>query len=73
MRIAAVAECVAEPIRNPVDGQEHHARIVLPNGFEYVEAEMANAVRIFAQGGGELDFQYHDTYAQLNAFDWTNG
>jgi hypothetical protein len=73
VRIADVAECVAEPIRNPVDGQEHHARIVLPNGFEYLEAEMANAVRLFAQAGGELEFQYPDTYAQLNSFYWTNG
>lgn len=71
-RIAGVAEFTAEPIKNSVDGSEHRARIVLPTGFEYHEAEMGNATRMSAKAGGELDFEYRDTYAQLNTFDWTN-
>ena len=72
VRITGLAEFVTGPIKNPVDGSEHRARIVLPNGFEYKEAEMGNAVSMSAKGGGDLSFEYHDTYAQLNAFDWTN-
>jgi hypothetical protein len=45
---------------------------VLPNGFEYTEAEMGNALRMSATAGGPLDFRCENTYAQLNRFDWTN-
>src|SRR5882724_7178739 len=73
LRIADVAEFTTGPITNPVDGSEHRARIALPNGFEYKEAEMGNTVALTARGGGALDFQFQNTYAQLNTFDWTNG
>jgi len=72
LRIDGLAEFATDAIKNPVDGSEHRAKIVLPNGFEYKEAEMGNALRSSAKGGGVLDFQYADSYAQLNAFDWTN-
>jgi hypothetical protein len=72
IHIPGVAECAAEPIKNPVSGEEHRAKIVLPNGFEYTEAEMGNAVRISSTAGGPLDFHYENTYAQLNRFDWAN-
>ena len=42
VRVPAVFELVAEPIRNPMSGAEHRARIDLPNGFEYRRAEMAS-------------------------------
>lgn len=32
-----------EPIRNPVTGHEHRARIDLPDGFEYMLAEVGSA------------------------------
>jgi hypothetical protein len=72
LRVAGIAEFATDAIKNPLDGSEHRVRIVLPNGFEYKEAEMGNATKMSARGGGELDFEYKDTYAQLNAFDWTN-
>lgn len=72
LRISGIAEGRTEPIRNPVSGEEHRARIVLPNGFEYTEAEMGNAVRMTARAGGPLDFEYENVYAQLNRFEWRN-
>jgi hypothetical protein len=72
LKIEGIAEYATEPIKNPVSGEEHRARIVLPGGFEYQEAEMGNATRIYATAGGQLAFEYHDSYAQLNAFHWTN-
>lgn len=72
IRIDGLAEFAAEPIKNPVSGEEHRARIVLPNGFEYTEAEMGNALRMSATAGGALEFRCENTYAQLNRFDWTN-
>jgi len=71
-KVPGLVEYTTEPIKNPVSGEEHRARIALPNGFEYTEAEMGNAIRLVARGGGALDFQHQNSYAQLNAFDWTN-
>lgn len=72
LRIPDIGESHAEPIKNPMTGEEHRARIVLPNGFEYTEAEMANAVSLRVQSVPPLVFEYANTYAQLNAFDWSN-
>lgn len=72
LKIDGIVEYATEPMKNPTTGEEHRARIVLPGGFEYKEAEMGNATRISAIAGGDLVFDYRDCYAQLNAFDWTN-
>lgn len=67
-----VLESLVEPILNPVTGEEHRARIVLPNGFEYKEAEMGNTVSFEIKAPQELSTRHQNTYAQLNAFDWSN-
>jgi hypothetical protein len=72
LRIPGIGESRAEPIKNPITGDEHRARIVLPDGFEYTEAEMANAVALRVHSVPPLVFEYANTYAQLNAFDWSN-
>jgi hypothetical protein len=70
--IHGIGEIRAEPIRNPVTGEEHRARIVLPKGFEYNEAEVGNAVRLSVTSDAPLAFAHENTYAQFNAFDWSN-
>jgi len=70
--VSGIGELQAEPIKNPVTGEEHRAKIFLPNGFEYNEAEMANSVLLHVQSEEPLAFEHKDTYAQLNAFDWSN-
>jgi hypothetical protein len=72
IRIGGIAEAEVEPIKNPVTGEEHRARIVLPNGFEFKEAEMGNTVRCRVNAGDKLSFELKNSYAQLNAFDWSN-
>ncbi len=42
-RVPGIVETVGEPIKNPVTGAEHRARIDLPDGFEYRVAEMGSA------------------------------
>lgn len=42
VRVADVFDLSVEPIRNPVTGAEHRARINLPHGFEYRVAELAS-------------------------------
>lgn len=41
VRVPGVFDLEASPIRNPVTGAEHRARINLPHGFEYRQAEVA--------------------------------
>lgn len=41
VRVADLVEATGSPIRSPVDGSEHRARIDLPHGFEYAVAEVA--------------------------------
>jgi hypothetical protein len=73
IRVANFTECDIGPIRNPVSGEEHRARIELPNGFEYKKAEMANTMRMEVTAPAPLIMRHQNTYAQLNEFDWSNG
>jgi hypothetical protein len=72
IRVPAVAECDVEPIKNPITGEEHRARIDLPNGFEYKQAEMGNTTRLEVTAPASLMMRYQNTYAQLNEFEWSN-
>jgi hypothetical protein len=72
VRIPGIGETNVEPIKNPVTGQEHRARIVLPDGFEYKEAEMGNTVYCRVGAGDRMAFELKNTYGQFNAFDWSN-
>ncbi len=41
--VDGIVEAVTEPIRNPVTGKPHRARVILPDGFEYFEAEYCSS------------------------------
>jgi hypothetical protein len=56
--VPGLVEARGEPIKNPVTGQPHRARVVLPHGFEYTEAEYGSST---TKGGGKVPL------------DWTNG
>ena len=62
VRAEGVFELEGEPIRNPVTGQEHRARIDLPHGFEYELAEVGSAS---SRCRGNVAFELKDTYAQF--------
>ncbi len=72
VRIPDIGEVQVEPIKNPVTGDEHRARINLPNGFEYKVAEMANAALLRVSSGEKLNFEHRNSHAQLYEFDWSN-
>jgi hypothetical protein len=71
-RVAAegVFEMTAEPIRNPVTGAEHRARIDLTHGFEYRLAEMGSGT-IRTSGMIKLP-KNSGTYAQFNEIHLSN-
>jgi hypothetical protein len=51
-----------EPIRNKVTGQESRAQIVLPEGFEYIVADIGSAS---SKTTGPVKVQTKDTYGQF--------
>lgn len=72
LTVPGLGEFRSEPIRNPVTGEEHRAIIRLPEGFEYKEAEMADAISLQAAFAGK-SFRHEHTYTQLAAVEWGNG
>jgi hypothetical protein len=62
--IGGMIETRGEPIRNPVTGAEHRARIDLPNGFEYSLAEMG---RGWSKTSGRIPIKLDlaDSYGQF--------
>ena len=55
-------EARGEPLTNPVTGEEHRARINLPQGFEYETCEVG---RGWAATQGPVDVQLRDSHAQF--------
>jgi hypothetical protein len=43
LSIPGVLETDVEPIKNPVTGAPHRIRVVMPEGFEHIEGEIASA------------------------------
>jgi len=62
IRIGDLVEVDGEPIRNPVTGQEHRARIDLPNGFEYELAEIGSGS---GRSRGNVALDLDNSYAQF--------
>ena len=60
--VGGLIDMTAEPIRNPVTGAEHRARIDLPDGFEYTVAEMGSGT---SSVSGPIPLKLEATYAQL--------
>jgi hypothetical protein len=62
VKVDGLVDSRGEPIRNPVTGEEHRARIDIPNGFEYTLAEMgASHLRTH----GPISLYFEDRYAQF--------
>lgn len=62
IHVPGVLDINGQPIRNPVTGAEHRARIDLPNGFEYEIAEIGSGS---SRSQGQLVVELKDSYAQF--------
>jgi hypothetical protein len=62
LKIPGLVEARGEPIRNPVTGQAHQARIDMPDGFEYVQAEVG---RGWATTSGAIELSLNDSHAHF--------
>jgi hypothetical protein len=68
--VPGIVETIGEPIRNPVTGAEHRARIDLPDGFEYRVAEMGSAT---TRASGAIPLPgLENTYAQFAQLHLSN-
>jgi len=72
LRVDGVGQARVEALRNPVTGEEHRARINLPDGFEYKVAEVANAVSISVTSPEVLRMEHSNCHAHLCEIDWHN-
>jgi hypothetical protein len=66
VRIEGVIDTAVEPIRNPVTGQEHRARVDLPHGFEYRQAEFASGT---TQAVGAVKLRSTKSHAHVAMLD----
>jgi hypothetical protein len=60
--VAGLLETHGEPIRNPVTGAEHRARIDLPHGFEYELAEIGSGT---SKTQGHIRLDLKSSYGQF--------
>jgi hypothetical protein len=60
--VRGITEGHGEPIKNPVTGAAHRARIDIPDGFEYLLAEIG---RGWSKVARPMQFTLADSYAQF--------
>jgi hypothetical protein len=60
--VRGVTEGRGEPIKNPITGAEHRVRIDLPDGFEYLLAEIGRGWTTVSR---PMQFKLDDSYAQF--------
>jgi hypothetical protein len=68
VRVPGLVEGRGEPIRNPVTRAVHRARINLPAGFEYSQAEVASGT---SRATGAIPLDLKGTHAHLTPFHWS--
>jgi hypothetical protein len=62
LTISGLVETTGEPIKNPITGAEHRARIDLPHGFEYRIAEIGSGT---TKATGAIKLDLKDSYGQF--------
>jgi hypothetical protein len=69
VNIDGLVDATVAPIKNPVTGADHHARVTLPNGFEFTEAEYASGRATARSGPIELIFD--GSHAHMAKIHWS--
>ena len=68
VRVPGVLEGAVEPIKNPITGAPHRARVTLPTGFEYAEAEFLTGS---AKSSVEPKLDFQATHAHIAKMNWS--
>jgi hypothetical protein len=70
IRVPGIIETVGEPIRNPVNGAEHRARIQMPEGVEFRIAEVGSGT---TRTTGQISLpDLENTHAQFAHIHFSN-
>lgn len=62
LQVPGALESSVEPIKNPVTGLPHRIRVVMPEGFEHIEGEVASAD---IQSDGAIKFSSSNSHSTL--------
>lgn len=62
LTVPGVLESTVEPIKNPVTGAPHRIRVVMPEGFEHIEGEVASAD---IRSTGAIAFDSRESHSTL--------
>jgi hypothetical protein len=68
VRIPGILEASAEPIKNPMTGAAHRARLTLPTGFEYQDAEFVTGT---GKSQGPIALDFTATHAHIARLHWS--
>lgn len=68
VRVPGILEGSAEPIKNPITGAPHRAKVSLPTGFEYAEAEFITGT---AKSSVEPKLDFSSTHAHIARMNWS--
>ena len=60
--VPGLVQSSGTPIRNPVTGAEHRAKIIMPGGFEFTEAEFGSGT---TQTSAAIALDFADSYGQF--------
>ena len=69
VKVPDLIESSAASIKNSMTGADHRARVTLPTGFEFTEAEFVSGKAKTTSGPIELSFD--NTHAHLAAIHWS--
>ncbi len=67
VQVPGLIEGSAEPIKNPMTGAAHRARVSLPTGFEFSEAEFVSGK---AKTEGPVELNFDGTHSHLARIHW---
>ena len=68
MHVRDLVDVKVEPIRNQVTGAEHRASVIIPNGFEYHQAEYASST---VKSSKPIPHDWSSRHAHLTLMDMT--
>ena len=68
VRIPGVLVATSQPIMNPITGAPHRARVKLPAGFEYEEAEFVTGT---GKSEGPIKLDFNATHAHIAKLHWS--
>lgn len=66
--VPGIVEAEATPIVNPISGEENRARVTLPEGFEYTEAEYASGT---VSAHGDIPLAWENSHAHFAIYHMT--